>query len=253
MKKESIAEIKKRIETLDIESYPDVIAYLIEDERIGVKKIALSMENSLKKYRKAQKKTDELIMYERGLINCKVLFSGVDEAGRGPLAGPVVAACVIMKETSKIAGVDDSKKLSETKREKLYDKILQDAVSYGIGISDNIEIDKINILNATFEAMKRAVKEMPIKPEFILVDGNMKIPEEPIMQKNVIDGDALCYSIACASIIAKVTRDKMLAELDKKYPEYDFASNKGYGTDKHYDALRKYGLTPVHRKSFIHL
>ena len=174
---------------------------------------------------------------------------GVDEAGRGPLCGPVVAAAVILPKHGCIEGVNDSKKISEKKREKLYDDIMKGAIAVGIGVSDVDVIEKVNILNATKIAMKKAVESLSIKPDYVLIDGNQKIDID-ILQETVVSGDAKSESIASASIIAKVTRDRMLRKFDEMYPEYGFAKHKGYGTKAHIEAIKKYGLTPIHRKSF---
>ena len=175
---------------------------------------------------------------------------GIDEAGRGPLAGPVVVASVILPENSMIEGINDSKKISESKREKLYDIILSEAISYGIGIIYQEEIDEINILQATKKGLHEAVSNMEIKPNVILVDALTGIDTLGIPYKSIIKGDAKSYSIGAASIIAKVTRDRIMREWDKVYPEYGFAGHKGYGTAKHIEAIKKYGLTPIHRRSF---
>jgi ribonuclease HII len=174
---------------------------------------------------------------------------GVDEAGRGPLCGPVVAAAVILPKDEYIEGVNDSKKLTEKKREKLYDDIMMKAVAASIGISDVDVIEKVNILNATKLAMKQAIEKLSIKPDYVLIDGNQMI-DINIKAETVVSGDAKSESIAAASIIAKVTRDRMLIEFDKKYPEYGFAKHKGYGTKSHIEAIQKYGLTDIHRPSF---
>lgn len=174
---------------------------------------------------------------------------GIDEAGRGPLCGPVVAAAVILPKDECIEGVNDSKKLSEKKREKLYDDIMASAVAVGVGIGEVELIEKVNILNATKIAMKRALENLKVQPDYVLVDGNQMI-DTSIPGQTVISGDAKSESIAAASIIAKVTRDRMLIEWDKEYPEYGFAKHKGYGTKAHTEAIAKYGLTPIHRPSF---
>ena len=174
---------------------------------------------------------------------------GVDEAGRGPLCGPVVAAAVILPKNEKIEGVNDSKKLSEKKREQLFDVIKEKAIAVGVGISDVDVIEKVNILNATKLAMKEAISNLKVKPDYVLIDGNQGIDID-INFETVISGDAKSESIAAASIIAKVTRDRMLIEYDKKYPEYGFAKHKGYGTKVHIEAIQKYGLTDIHRPSF---
>lgn len=178
-------------------------------------------------------------------------IAGIDEAGRGPLAGPVVVACVLLPKDSMIEGVNDSKKVSENKREKLYDLIIQEAISYGVGIVYQEEIDEINILQATKKALTMAVTQMETKPNIIMVDALNGIDTLGIPYKSIIKGDAKCYSIAAASIIAKVTRDRIMREWDKVYPEYGFAAHKGYGTAKHIAAIKEYGPCPIHRRTFI--
>ncbi len=195
--------------------------------------------------------------YEKGLK----LIAGIDEAGRGPLAGPVVVAAVVMPEDSFIEGVNDSKKVSEKKREKLYDLILEEALGYGVGIIDQKEIDEINILNATKEGLTRAIKELEkdlkekngklTKPDVIFVDALTKIDTDNIPYKSIIHGDAISYSIAAASIIAKVTRDRIMRQWDEIYPQYGFAKHKGYGTAAHIQAIKEYGICPLHRLSFV--
>lgn len=180
------------------------------------------------------------------------LFCGVDEAGRGPLAGPVYAAAVILPTQPEIAGLNDSKKISEKKREALFPVICETALSYAIGTASVEEIDELNILQATFLAMRRAVERLSVTPAFALIDGNRTPAGIAIPCQTVVKGDALSASIAAASILAKVSRDHYLAELDKQYPEYGFAKHKGYGTPAHYAALRTYGMAPVHRKTFLH-
>lgn len=175
---------------------------------------------------------------------------GIDEAGRGPLAGPVVVASVIMPRDSMIEGVNDSKKVSEKKREELYDKIIDEAISYGVGIIDHNKIDEINILNATKLGLTTSLKELTTKPNLILVDALNKIDTLGIPYKSIIKGDALCYSISCASIIAKVTRDRIMRQWDEVYPMYGFINHKGYGTASHISAIKEYGLCPIHRRSF---
>ena len=175
---------------------------------------------------------------------------GIDEAGRGPLAGPVVVASVIMPKDSMIEGVNDSKKVSENKREILFEKIKEEAISYGIGISWQEEIDEINILEATKKSLTESIKELKVKPELILVDALNKIDTLGIPYRSLIKGDAKVYSISAASILAKVTRDRIMREMDEVYPQYGFAKHKGYGTAMHMQAIREYGLCPIHRKSF---
>lgn len=183
-------------------------------------------------------------LYKKGLK----YIAGVDEVGRGPLVGPVVTAAVILKEDYYDERINDSKKLTEKKREMLYDVIMENAVSVGIGISSEEVIDEINILEATKKAMKEAINNLSVKPEHVLIDA-VKLDID-IPSTSIIKGDAKSQSIAAASIIAKVTRDRMMIELDKKHPEYDFIHNKGYGTKKHIEALYKYGALKEHRKTF---
>lgn len=175
---------------------------------------------------------------------------GIDEAGRGPLAGPVVVASVIMQRDSMIEGVNDSKKVSEKKREELYDKIIEEAISYGIGVIDQKEIDEINILEATKKGLTISLKELKVKPNIILVDALKGINTLGIPYQSIIKGDALCYSISAASILAKVTRDRMMRQWDEIYQQYGFEKHKGYGTAAHIAAIKEYGLCPIHRKSF---
>ncbi len=195
--------------------------------------------------------------YERGVTS----IAGIDEAGRGPLAGPVVVACVVMPRDSMIEGVNDSKKVSEKKREKLYEQITEEALGFGVGIISQEEIDRINILNATKEGLTAAIKEMEKdlqekqrgfeKPEIILVDALTKIDTDHIPYKSIIKGDAKSYSIAAASIVAKVTRDRIMRAWDEVYPMYGFEKHKGYGTAAHIAAIKEYGLCPLHRRSFV--
>lgn len=175
---------------------------------------------------------------------------GIDEAGRGPLAGPVVVASVIMPEDSMIEGVNDSKKISEKKREKIYEQILEEAISYGVAIIGQDEIDEINILNATKKGLTVSLQELSQKPDLILVDALNGIDTMGIPYDSIIKGDAKCYSIAAASIVAKVTRDRIMREWDKVYPEYGFEKHKGYGTAAHISAIRENGICPIHRRSF---
>ena len=194
----------------------------------------------------------ELSKYEEEYFQKGIeLIAGIDEAGRGPLAGPVVAAAVILPKHALIEGVNDSKKLSEKKREKVYEDIISNAIAWGVGIVDNNIIDEINILNATRLAMHNAIEELSIKPEFILIDAEKKVNTGNIPYLPIIKGDALSISIAAASIVAKVTRDRMMREYDKMFPAYGFEKHKGYGTKMHIDAIKEYGLCPLHRLSFV--
>ncbi|HEX2985532.1 MAG TPA: ribonuclease HII [Caproiciproducens sp.] len=189
--------------------------------------------------------------YEReGKAQGYCAICGIDEAGRGPLAGPVFAAAVILPENAVIDGINDSKKLSEKKREALYDVITQTAVSWSVGFATEKEIDQINILQATFLAMRRACDGLDVTPDYALVDGN-RMPKLGVNTRTIIKGDALSASIAAASILAKVSRDRLMYEIDRIYPEYQFAKHKGYGTALHTEMLRKYGPCPIHRRTFL--
>ena len=178
------------------------------------------------------------------------LICGLDEAGRGPLAGPVCAAAVILPEHLQIPGLNDSKKLTDKKRRELFPVIQEQAVAYGIGLASEQEIDEINILQATFLAMRRALEQLTVRPEIALIDGNRET-DFGLPVKTVVKGDSLSANIAAASILAKVTRDNLMMELAQKYPEYGFEIHKGYGTKAHYEALRTYGPCPIHRKTFL--
>ena len=212
-------------------------------------------EKELERLKEIKKIEEEL--YSQGTTS----IAGIDEAGRGPLAGPVVVACVVMPRDSMIEGVNDSKKVSEKKREKLYEEIIKEAIGYGVGIISQEEIDRINILNATKEGLTTAIKELEKdlkekqrefdKPEIILVDALTKIDTDHIPYRSIIKGDAKSYSIAAASIIAKVTRDRIMRQWDEVYPMYGFEKHKGYGTAAHINAIKEYGLCPLHRRSFV--
>lgn len=178
------------------------------------------------------------------------IICGVDEAGRGPLAGPVYAAAVILPSDCVIEGLNDSKKLTEKKREALFDEIKEKALAYGIASADEKEIDEINILNATFLAMKRAIASLSVRPDLALIDGNQK-PHTDIEEVTVIKGDAKSMSIAAASVLAKVSRDRFMLEMAEKYPQYEFARHKGYGTKLHYEKIAQYGVCDIHRRTFL--
>lgn len=196
--------------------------------------------------RLAEMKKIEEELYAGGIRH----IAGIDEVGRGPLAGPVVAAAVILPCDFDILGVDDSKKLSEKKRNELYDLIIKCAVSYSIGIMDNLTIDQVNILEATKLAMKQAVEKLETKPDYILIDA-LTLKEISIPQRGIVKGDSLSVSIAAASIVAKVTRDRMMEEYHRRYPQYGFDRNKGYGTKAHYEGLQGHGMCEFHRRSFL--
>lgn len=200
---------------------------------------------------KEEQRLTELKKIENEIYKTGVqTICGIDEAGRGPLAGPVVVAAVIMPKDSFIEGVNDSKKVSEKKREALYEQITNEAIVWGVGIIDQKEIDEINILNATKKGLTTAIKELKVKPDRIIVDALDKIDTLGIPYTPIIKGDAKCYSIAAASIIAKVTRDRIMRQWDEIYPMYGFEKHKGYGTAMHMQAIREYGLCPLHRRSF---
>lgn len=199
-------------------------------------------EERLKKLKEYEKS-----LHETGLV----YIAGIDEAGRGPLAGPVTVGAVILNPNSFIEGINDSKKISEAKREKLYEKITDEAIAWSVGIVDQKEIDEINILNATKKALKLALDGLEIKPQRLLVDALEHIDTNGIPYTSIIKGDAKIYSIGAASIIAKVTRDRIMREYDEVYPEYGFAKHKGYGTAAHIEAIKKFGPCPLHRQTFI--
>lgn len=199
----------------------------------------------------ARARFEEMQRYERELQQQGVtLVAGVDEVGRGPLAGPVVAAAVILPVEFSVLGIDDSKKLSEKKREELYDKILEHCICYALGIVDHQDIDRINILQATKLAMQLAIEGLGVQPEHVLIDA-LVLPAVPLPQTGIIRGDSASVSIAAASIIAKVTRDRMMQEFHQQYPGYCFDRNKGYGTREHYEGIRRQGLCGIHRRTFL--
>ena len=201
---------------------------------------------------KEEIRLNKLKEIEKNIYNTGVEYiCGIDEAGRGPLAGPVVVASCIMPQNSMIEGVNDSKKISEKKRERVFEEVIKEALSYGVGIIDESTIDDINILEATKVGLTNSIKELKIRPNIILVDALKNIDTLGIPYRSIIKGDATCYNIAAASIIAKVTRDRIMLEYDKVYPEYGFAKHKGYGTAEHIAAIKKYGLCPIHRRSFV--
>jgi len=194
--------------------------------------------------------TQKIFEYDKALLNDKVKYiAGIDEVGRGPLAGPVVTACVVMPYDEMLVGVFDSKKVSKKNRERLFEEIKQKAISYSISVKDQNVIDEINILNATKESMKESFLHLKVKPNLLLVDAvKLNICENELA---IIKGDATSYAIACASILAKVYRDKLMEEYARIYPNYDFENNVGYGTKKHIEAIKNYGITPIHRLSFL--
>ena len=245
----SIKEIVKEFEEAGEEMYPALLEEYESDTRSGVRKILLKIKKKREDLEKEIARTESMKKYEHQYEHLGYLC-GIDEVGRGPLAGPVVACAVILPTDCKILYLNDSKKLTAKKREELYDVIQKEAVGIGIGMRSPQRIDEINILQATYEAMRDAIEALPVVPQLLLND-TVTIPEVIIPQVPIIHGDALSVSIAAASIVAKVTRDCMMEEYDKLLPEYGFADNKGYGSAAHIAALKKYGPTPIHRKSFI--
>lgn len=224
--------------------------YIYKNGYFNLEKIQIN-ENARKWLDTELIRIKSLNMFENELYSSNVkIIGGVDEAGRGPLVGPVVAACVVLPRDSFIPDINDSKKLSENKRELLYEIIKEKSIAYGIGIVESNEIDKINILNATYKAMQIAISKITINIDYLLVDA-LNIPNIKIMQKSIVKGDSKSISIAAASIIAKVERDRIMREYHKLYPKYNFKKNKGYGTKEHIEALKKYGPCPIHRKTFI--
>lgn len=214
--------------------------------------MTLKEERELKKKKKMEEemaRVEAMFEYEKQYPDCEYI-AGIDEVGRGPLAGPVVTCCIIMPKDVRIPYVNDSKKVTKKRREMLYDIIMEKAIAVSIGVNDEKRIDEINILQATYEAMRKAINNLEVKPDILLNDA-VNIPEVDIPQVPIIKGDAKSFTIACASIIAKVTRDRMMEEYDKKYPGYGFEKNMGYGTKEHTDALRKLGPCEIHRRTFI--
>jgi len=220
------------------------------DTRSGVVNICNMYSTKFENYQNEIKRIDAMKHYER-IYKDYAYICGIDEVGRGPFAGPVIAAAVILPKDFDILYVNDSKKLSEKKREELYDEIIKNAVSYGIGSVPSEEIDEINILQATYKAMSLAVSNMKVKPDILLIDA-VTIPDVSIPQVPIIKGDEKSISIAAASIVAKVTRDRLMIAYDKIFPGYGFADNKGYGSKQHIDAIKRLGPSPIHRMSFIH-
>ena len=250
MGEKKITDIQREYKESSIELLPSFIEEYINDGRPGVSKIIGQAQKKMEKLRIEKERIERLKEYEYQYWEKYDYVGGIDEVGRGPLAGPVVTACVILPKDCDILYINDSKKLSATKRDELYEEIMKKAVSVGIGVVSEKCIDEINILQATYEAMRQAISEGKVQPQVLLNDA-VTIPGVTIPQVPIIKGDAKSISIGAASIIAKVTRDRMMVEYDSIYPEYHFASNKGYGSSEHIDALKKYGPCPIHRRSFI--
>lgn len=244
----TIKEVKERLAMIDELDHP-LFEELILDGRAGVQAAISKRKRELQKQVDEDLRLEKMLAYEKELYAQGIqLIAGVDEVGRGPLAGPVVAAAVILPKACKIPGLNDSKKIPKSKHKEIYEAVLQNAISIGIGVKDNQVIDQVNIYEATKLAMMEAIGQLEPQPQHLLIDA-MKL-DLPIPQTSIIKGDANSLSIAAASIVAKVTRDQMMEEFDKEYPGYDFAQNAGYGTAKHLAGLDKLGVTPIHRRSF---
>ncbi|MCD8039609.1 MAG: ribonuclease HII [Lachnospiraceae bacterium] len=245
----SISDIKKELVAARASELPVFVMKYENDPRSGVRAMAAKAKKSMEALEREKQRIEVMKQYEREYASCGYIC-GIDEVGRGPLAGPVMACAVILPADCNILYLNDSKQLSPKRREELYEIIMREAVSVGIGSASNERIDEINILQATYEAMREAVSKLTVKPDILLNDA-VTIPMVDIRQVPIIKGDAKSVSIAAASIVAKVTRDRLMVEYDSVYPEYRFADNKGYGSAAHIEALKKYGPSPIHRKSFI--
>jgi len=245
----SIDEIRKQLQAACEDELPEFIKAYRDDSRAGVRKLAENAQKRLAALEKEKKRIEALRYFEEQYKQYEYIC-GIDEVGRGPLAGPVVAGAVILPKDCRILYINDSKQLSEKKREELYTVIMREAVACAVGYATPERIDEINILQATYEAMREAVGKLSVFPDILLNDA-VTIPGIAVRQVPIIKGDAKSISIGAASIIAKVTRDRLMVEYDKIFPEYGFADNKGYGSGAHIDALKKYGPTPIHRRSFI--
>lgn len=248
---QSIKEIKNLLENCSIDEYNEYKKMYQIDSRKGVQSLITTCEKKIAAYEKEQRRLEAMLFYEKEYYKKGYCFvAGVDEVGRGPLAGPVVAGAVILPKDCKIEGVNDSKKLSEAKRELLYTEICEKAIAYSVGIVSHQTIDSINILQATYLAMQKALETLNQKPDFVLVDA-VTIPNISMGQRGIIKGDEKSISIAAASIIAKVTRDHMMQKMHTQYPAYAFDKNKGYGSKEHIEAIEKVGICEIHRHTFV--
>lgn len=244
----SVAEIRKMI----AETRPDdaVIERLSLDSRAGVRAIVRSLVRGRERMRRLDGRFDEMLAIERTLRSAgHCCIAGLDEAGRGPLAGPVTVGCVILPEDARLPGLDDSKKLTPSNREEMYARIVETARAWCVVVESHLEIDELGILGAVMKGMREAVERLALRPDMALVDGNVE-PGLACMERAIVDGDARCVSIAAASVLAKVTRDRIMAELDARWPAYGFAGHKGYGCRKHVEAIRAHGPCEMHRFSF---
>ena len=246
-----IQEIYRKTDKTDEAALRSFIREYGDDPRVGIQKLAQGAGKALERIGQERERLEQMRSYERDCIQKGYTYiCGIDEAGRGPLAGPVVAGAVILPQDCEIFGLNDSKKLSEKRREELYEEITEKALAWGAGVIGPARIDEINILQADYEAMCEAIGQLKVMPQILLNDA-VTIPQVRIPQISIIHGDARSVSIAAASIIAKVTRDRMMVEYDSLFPEYGFAEHKGYGTAAHYTALKKYGPCMIHRKTFL--
>ena len=245
----TISEIKKELEQAESVHREELLSEYEKDSRSGVIALVQKYKKEKEKLEQEKCRIEQMKVYEKKYDHLGYIC-GIDEAGRGPLDGPVVAGAIVLPKDSQILWLNDSKKLSAKKREELYDVIMREAVAVGVGFASPARIDEINILQATYEAMREAVLKLSVKPQILLNDA-VTIPGMVIPQVPIIKGDAKSVSIAAASIIAKVTRDRLMEEYDKIMPEYGFAAHKGYGAQAHIEALKKYGPSPIHRASFI--
>lgn len=248
-KKQSISAIREIFAAASETELPALYLEYEEDSRAGVQNLIQKYQKQEEALKKERERTEQMKIYEHKYEDLGWIC-GIDEVGRGPLAGPVVAGAVILPRDSKILHLNDSKQLTAKKRDELYDVIMREAVAVGIGYASPARIDEINILQATYEAMREAISKLSVKPDVLLNDA-VKIPQVDIRQVPIIKGDAKSVSIAAASIVAKVTRDRLMEEYDKVLPGYGFASNKGYGSAEHIAALKEIGPSPIHRQSLI--
>lgn len=249
MNKKSISQIKEEFEQADAAQRAVLYEVYSSDDRAGVKKLVSAYRKKEEALQKERMRLEDMRSFEHKYSTYS-LICGIDEAGRGPLAGPVVAGAVILPKDCEILYLNDSKKLSPAKREALYEEIMEKAEAVGVGMASPARIDEINILQATYEAMREAVANLGVTPELLLIDA-VTIPDVSIPQVPIIKGDAKSVSIAAASIIAKVTRDRLMVQYDKILPGYGFARHKGYGSKDHIEAIRRLGPTPIHRQTFI--
>ena len=244
----TIKEIQQRLESVTDLSDP-FLAEVVNDQRSGVQKAIEKRKRAIQAELDEDLRLEQMLRYEKDLYKAGYqAIAGIDEVGRGPLAGPVVAAAVILPLGCKIKSLNDSKKIPKKKHMAIYQAIMDQALAIGIGIMDNTVIDQVNIYEATKLAMKEALSKLSLKPDYLLIDA-MKLDVD-IPQESIIKGDANSLSIAAASVVAKVTRDKLMADYDKEFPGYDFAQNAGYGTKSHLQGLERNGVTPIHRKTF---